>query len=82
MNYRWNPKRDPIGADRRQQMIDETGAWLTWALDHPEKFPRIPRRRLDVGGFAEMLRQSEAKAAVGYWWARTMERIGALKDGL
>ena len=82
MKDRWNLKRGRVSSDRRQQMIDETGAWLTWAVDHPDKVPSIRSRRVEWGGFAEMLRQSEAKAAVNYWWARTMERIESLKDGL
>jgi len=58
--------------DRRQQMIDETGAWLTWALDNDLDVPRIPRRRVSDGGFKQMLEHPAARAAVRHWWMRTL----------
>jgi len=61
-------------------MIDETGAWLTWALNNGYDLPRIPRRRVDFGGFERLLQNPGAKAAVNYWWMRTLERIGNLTN--
>src|SRR5690606_19045487 len=44
------PRETP--RDLRRQMIAETGAFLTWALRERPSLPRIPRRRVDQGGFA------------------------------
>jgi hypothetical protein len=75
--YRSNSYRPP---DRRQQMIDETGAFLTWALRSGASLPKIPRRRVDAGGFAQLLRSPGAKAAVNHWWNRTLEIVEGLRD--
>ena len=64
--------------DRRQQMIDETGAWLTWALKSGVELPRIPRQRVDHGGYAQLLKSPGAKAAVEHWWYRTLDAVGRI----
>ncbi len=57
--------------DRREAMIAQTSAWLTWALDNDVPVPRIPRRRVSEGGFTQLLQLPEARAAVQWWWYRT-----------
>jgi hypothetical protein len=64
--------------DRRERMIHETSAFLTWALTSGVRLPRIPRRRVDDGGFAEMMRLPAARAAVNYWWSRTLDAVDRL----
>lgn len=59
---------------RRRRMIAETSAFLTWALQHPHEVPRLPRRRVDEGGFKAMLSRPGAKAAVAAFWQRTLGR--------
>ena len=54
--------------DRRQAMIDETSAFLTAALSGRVPMPRIPVRRVDMGGFNELLRYANARVAVAGWW--------------
>ncbi|MEM6394421.1 MAG: hypothetical protein AAF797_16765 [Planctomycetota bacterium] len=54
-------------------MIHETSAFLTWALREDRDLPRIPRQRVDRGGFTALLRRSAtARAAVHHWWSRTL----------
>jgi hypothetical protein len=59
-------------------MIAETSAWLTWALDHDldasatTGWPRIPRRRVDLGGFGNLIHHPGARAAVHHWWMKTL----------
>jgi len=36
---------------------------------------RIPRRRVEEGGFSEMIRSPLAKRLVSHWWAKAIERI-------
>jgi len=64
--------------DRRQRMIDETSAFITWALRHPEHVPRIPTRRVDWGGFAALLARPGARCAVEHWWYRTFDTLKSI----
>lgn len=79
MIYRSNPQ-DPDA--RRRRMIAETSAWLTWALnnDVDGALPRIPRRRVDLGGFADLLNNPGARAAVNHWWMRTLGIVHAVSE--
>ena len=61
--------------DRREMMIAQTSAWLTWAMDNDVRVPRIPRHRVDRGGFRELLRLPHARAAVNWWWYRTFQYL-------
>ena len=56
----------------RVQMIHETSVFLSWALSTPRAMPRIPRRRVDEGGFAALLKRPGARALVDRWWARVL----------
>ena len=53
-------------------MIAETGAFITWALNHPDQVPRLPRRRVEDGGFKAILSRPGARAAVAAFWKRTL----------
>lgn len=57
-------------------MIDETSRFLSWALASQEDVPRIPCRRVDQGGFSQILRKPGARAAAAHWWYRALDRIG------
>ncbi|XAL99008.1 hypothetical protein OT109_15660 [Phycisphaeraceae bacterium D3-23] len=61
--------------DARSQAIAETSAFLSWALSQDRPLPRIPRRRVDQGGFAEMMRAPLARKIVAHWWSQALERI-------
>ena len=58
--------------DPRAAMIAQTGAFLTWAMAQDRGLPRIPRRRVDEGGFTELLQRPGARAAADRWWERTL----------
>lgn len=57
---------------RRRKMIAETGAFITWALKHPEDVPRLPRRRVEDGGFKGFLSKPGTRALVNAFWQRTL----------
>lgn len=70
----WNsPQRRP--RDLRQEAIDETSAFLSWALAQDGRAPRIPTRRVYQGGFTSMLRERAARVLVDRWWSRALEFI-------
>ncbi len=43
----------------RRRMLAETGAWITWALHHPDEMIDLPIKRVGEGGFP---------AKVGEWF--------------
>lgn len=61
--------------DARRQAIAETNAFLSWALSTDQQMPRIPRRRVDRGGFGEMMKKPFAANIITYWWAQALDRI-------
>lgn len=72
---RW--KDEPL--DLRRQWIAETEAFLNWAMEEERvgrPLPRVPRRRVDLGGFAPLLASSStARAAVRHWWGRVLDTL-------
>lgn len=58
--------------DIHQKMVDETSEFLTWALSEDRRLPRIPRKRVDQGGFRELLAVPGAKKLVHRWWNRIL----------
>lgn len=61
-------------ADARRRAIAETSAFLTWALQTDQPMPRIPRRRVDRGGFGELVRRPGSRRLIDYWWAKALDR--------
>ena len=59
--------------ERRLQMVRETSAFLTWAVKGQRDMPRIPTRRVDEGGYDELMRRPGARAAAAWWWARALD---------
>lgn len=74
MDLYWPPKRktDRLPPHLREKMIRETNAFLSWSLAKDRGLPRIPRRRVDEGGFSTILRHPGAMAIVRRWWARVL----------
>jgi len=70
-------KNPPPLGDRydRRVMIAETNAFLNWALGDERALPRIPRRRVDQGGFTELMRRPLARVMATHWWRRALDRI-------
>lgn len=62
-------------ADARRRAIAETSAFLSWALASDRQLPRIPRRRVDRGGFTQMLKSPLAGKLITHWWASALDRI-------
>lgn len=58
--------------ETRRQMIRSTSRFLSRAL-HGGVRVRIPRRRMDRGGFAPILRHRGARALVTHWWSQVLD---------
>ena len=77
---RWNRKPYRLPEHRRQEMIDHHSRFLTWALRNGVEFPRIPRRRVDEGGFGYLRKMQGAKEMVDRWWGRTLELVESVSE--
>ena len=75
MINRW---RKGCPSDRRQEMIDETSEFLTWALENRVKLPRIPSRAVERGGFERLRKVPGARAAMSHWWSRALDRMASI----
>jgi len=56
-----------VDYETRLSMADECSRFLTWALRHPECFPRIPRKREGVGCFSPRLKRA--------FWGHALEEV-------
>jgi hypothetical protein len=41
----------------RQRILDETGSFIEWGLQHPEQVEWIPTHRADRGAFSERVKK-------------------------
>lgn len=60
--------------ETRQEMIEQTNAFLSWALNGGET-PKIPTRRVDRGGFEQLLRRPGGPAAATHWWRQALGKV-------
>lgn len=59
------------------------GAWLTRALDRgvargPEsghRYPRIPLRKVDDGGFSGLVAKPGGRLLAEMWWTAALDRV-------
>ena len=71
----WIGRNDDRPRDLRREMIDETSAFLTWALSQDRGLPRIPTRLVSKGGFAGFIKHPGAKALVYRWWGKALSLL-------
>jgi hypothetical protein len=63
---------DPAAAFRRVHEV-----WLTRALsgENPPRYPRIPIRRVDRGGFDRLMARPNGRKIADEWWDATFSRL-------
>lgn len=66
--------------ETRHQMISQTNAFLSATLAEESDLPRIPRRRVDEGGYSELMRFEGARELVDRWWSELMYQLERLSD--
>lgn len=70
IRIRFGPDAPPI--ELREHMIAHTNRFLSRALAGKRQLPRIPRRRVDRGGFTELSSHPGGKALIEHFWARLL----------
>lgn len=58
-----------------QRMILEHARWLSWALRHRRRLPRIPVRKVSEGGFARLMATRRGREFAADWWDETLEQV-------
>jgi hypothetical protein len=61
--------------DMRQEMIDDTSSFLSWALKGDHGLPRIPTKLASDGGFGQMMKVPGARKLASRWWAKAVDLL-------
>jgi hypothetical protein len=69
----WNPLKLLDSHARRCREAHER--WLNRAIRTPERYPRIPTRRVETGGFSGLLHRPGGARLAELWWERALERV-------
>lgn len=57
----------------RERWLDEHNRFLSKAFSGQAPVQRIPRVRVDRGGFTAMLRNSDTRKVIEQWWTRVLQ---------
>lgn len=67
---------------KRKQVLDagarfraEHSRFLTLAMLSGRRYPRIPAKRVDQGGFHGLLKLDEGQKRAAMWWAAALNRV-------
>ncbi len=77
-NFRAPKMRFVTLDEKRRQWTREHSAFLTWALEQERTgrpLPRIPRKRVDQGGWSATMRTPGGRALVRRWWRRMLAEV-------
>jgi len=67
---------------QRKKIIDagakfraEHSRFLTLALLSGKKYPKIPSKRVDLGGYSGLMKLTEGEKRASLWWAKAIEQV-------
>lgn len=61
--------------DAGERFRAEHSRFLTLALLSGRRYPRIPTKRVDQGGFSGLMKLSESEKRTSMWWSAAMNRL-------
>jgi len=61
--------------DPGARMRREHSQWLTWAMGSGKKFPRIPIRAVNAGGWDWLMASPHGRRTAGRWWSAALRRV-------
>jgi hypothetical protein len=71
----WNGFRRKKVLDAGARFRAEHSRFLTLALLSGRRYPRIPSKRVDRGGFNGLLKLDEGQKRAAMWWAAALNRV-------
>jgi hypothetical protein len=69
----WSPPKPPEDPAVRYRRVHSE--WLTRALSAGREYPRIPVRRVEVGGFSTLLQRANGWMLAARWWILALARV-------
>ncbi|MHA7814729.1 MAG: hypothetical protein ACX94C_15210 [Phycisphaerales bacterium] len=71
----WNGFRRKKVLDAGARFRAEHSRFLTLALLSKRRYPRIPAKRVDHGGYTGLLKLDEGQKRAAMWWAAALNRV-------
>ena len=72
----WGPKRLHELVDPGARFRAEHSAWLTHAMRSRARYPRIPAKPADRGGFDRLMSLPTGPMRTERWWRLALDRVG------
>lgn len=69
----WNPLSLITSRASQFRLVHER--WLNRAVKSPGRYPRIPTRRVDSGGFSGLLSRPNGEVLAERWWDLALQRV-------
>lgn len=69
------PRPNPLPDPHSDAMRRRHSRWLTAAIADPSHIPRIPVRRVELGGFAPLTATAQGRQWAEQWWSRTFDAV-------
>ena len=71
----WTGRKRKNVLDAGARFRAEHSRFLTLALGSGRCYPRIPAKRVDLGGFSGLLTLDEGEKRAAMWWAAALKRV-------
>lgn len=71
----WQGFRKKRIQDAGKRFRAEHSRFLTIALRSGRRYPQIPTKRVDTGGFSGLMKLPEGQRRASMWWTGAFERI-------
>jgi hypothetical protein len=71
----WNPFRRQVVRDAGERFRAEHSRFLTLAMLSNRRYPRIPAKRADRGGFDAMRQRQNGEKRAEQWWGALFDRV-------
>jgi hypothetical protein len=74
MVFRSRPRHDIVDTGARFRA--QHSAWLTLAMMSGRRYPRIPSKPADLGGYDRLMSRPSGRRHAARWWRLALSRIG------
>ena len=71
----WNGFRRKKVLDAGARFRAEHSRFLTLAILSGRRYPRIPAKRVDRGGYTGLMKLNEGEKRASMWWAAALNRV-------
>lgn len=72
----FGPRMHRRKLDAGERFRAEHSAWLTLAMMSGRRYPRIPAKKVELGGYDRLLERQSGRRHAARWWQLALARIG------